>query len=393
MPTKSPSSTPRGKRIAFFLVMLLVSGLVACGIAEFALRLFPVPGIIFHNYYYDEVTGGKYYPNSTAMFRGDDGVLIRRDVNSWGFLDVDHELAPPPFTLRSAFFGDSYVEALQVPIEQTFFRLIENDLDLRTSELTKIHTRDGKAVNAVETLAFGISGRGALQEYLECKRWMRPADFDYVVYVFVENDPANLIPAFSGDGTMPFPVIDADSFTVDNSAVERMSYKASWWHRAMQRVKSHSLVVSTIEGRLKLLRKYGAKREVTEADRAGVDTVGVAPMAPSSWPPDMVPKGWELQERVMDRWRKDVEAQGRKFVVMHVPRGNEVLRTPIAEQDTWASRLHAYCKDRRVPLVDPTPRFIKRMDAGETMYHHHFTPEGHRAFAESFVDYLLKAAR
>jgi len=105
-----------------------------------------------------------------------------------------------------------------------------------------------------------------------------------------------------------------------------------------------------------------------------------------------VPTGWELQERVMDKWRSEVEAQGRKFVVLHVPRGNEVLHTPIAEQDTWASRLHAYCAARGMALVDPTPVFVARMDAGQAMYHNHFTPAGHRAFAEAFVNYLLKSS-
>jgi len=46
---------------------------------------------------------------------------------------------------------------------------------------------------------------------------------------------------------------------------------------------------------------------------------------------------------------------------------------------------------------DPTERdryeiAVKREDAGQKMYHNHFTPDGHRAFAESFVDYLLKSA-
>lgn len=387
--TKSPSKPPRRKRIALFTAMLLVSGVVALVLAEIALRLFPVPGITFHNYYYDSVTGAKYFPHSTYMFRGEDGVLVRRSVNSWGYTDVEHSLEAPSGTLRIGFFGDSYVEAVQVPIEQTFFRLIETDLDLRTSELARLHTRDDRAINSVETIAFGVSGRGALQSYLECGRWMEPLDLDYVVYVFVENDPANLLPELSGDGTLPFPVLAADSFTVDYSAVEKRAYKASWWHRAMQRIKANSLVVSTIEGRLKLLKAYGAKRKVTAADREGRADATHAPMAPSIWPPGLVPKGWELQERVMDRWREEVGAQGRKFVIMHVPRGNEVLRTPVAEQDTWALKLREYCKDRRVPLIDPTPVFVARMDQGETMFHNHFTPEGHRAFAESFVLYLV----
>ena len=116
---------------------------------------------------------------------------------------------------------------------------------------------------SVETIAFGISGRGALQSYLECKNWMEKLDLDYVVYVFVENDPADQIRQLKGPGLIPYPIAADDSFTVDDSAIRAEAYKATWWHRAMQRIKSNSLVVSTIEGRLKLLKSYGARRTVT----------------------------------------------------------------------------------------------------------------------------------
>jgi hypothetical protein len=285
------------------------------------------------------------------------------------------------------------VEALQVPIEATFFRLIEDDLDLRTSELANLKTRDGRAINAVETIAFGMSGRGALQSYLECNTWMQKLDLDYVVYVFVENDPADQMRELEGPALKPYPVAEGDSFTVDFSGVRAQSYKASWWHRGMQRIKSNSLVVSTIESRLKLLKSYGAKVSVTQADRNGASgAVGSAPMATSAWPPELVSKGWDLQERVMDRWRHEVEVQGREFVIMHVPRGEEVLHVPFAKQDTWATRLQAYCKARHVPLVEPTPLFIAREKTGQKMYHNHFTPDGHRAFAEAFAEFLVKEA-
>lgn len=393
---KEPSPRTRAssaRRFALFSIMLAVSGVIALILAEIALRLFPIPGIIFHNFYYDPVTGGKYYPNSTVTFRGDDGVLIRRSVNSWGYVDVEHAVAKAPGTLRIGFFGDSYVEAMQVPLEATFFRLIEDDLDLRTSELASLKTHKGNGINAVETIAFGMSGRGALQSYLECARWMDKLDLDYVVYVFVENDPADQIRQLKGPGLIPYPVAAGDSFTVDDSEIRAQAYKASWWHRGMQRIKSNSLVVSTIEGRLKLLKSYGAKRTVTQADRNGAaGAAGYAPMAPSVWPPDLVPKGWDLQERVMDKWSREVGRDGRHFVVMHVPRGEEVLHIPFAEQDTWATRLQAYCTSRQIPLVEPTALFVKQEAQGRKMYHNHFTPDGHRAFAEAFVDYFVKSA-
>jgi hypothetical protein len=79
-------------------------------------------------------------------------------------------------------------------------------------------------------------------------------------------------------------------------------------------------------------------------------------------------------------------------VILRVPRSEEIA-VPLAEQDTWAPRLHEYCARRGIALVDPTAVFLERMDAGDQIYHHHFTPAGHRAFADAFVEAFLALQR
>jgi hypothetical protein len=369
--------------------VVTVSGVIALVVAEIILRAFPIPGITYHSFYYDAETGGKYYPHTALIYRGESGVEIRRRSNAWGFPDVDHKLERAPGVLRMGFFGDSYVEALQVKSEDTFVQLIEGGLNAHVGELDGAHNRRGEPVTSIEAFAFGISGRGTLQSWLECMNWMAKCDLDYVIYVFVENDPADQIPQLKAADTVPYPIISADSFVVDYSFNDRYGYKTTWWHRAMQRIKSHSLVVSTIETRLKLLKSYGAKRRMTEADRTG-GGVGPAPMAPSAWPPGLLPVGWTLMERVLDRWKRDVEEEGRHFVIIRVPR-EEAVAVPLAVQDTWAPRLTDYCAAMNIPLIDPTPYLLSTMHAGEKVYDDHFTPAGHRAFAQAFVDNFIGA--
>jgi hypothetical protein len=365
------------------------AGLAALGIAEVVLRLVPIPGIAYHSFYYDPVTGGKFYPNTTLIYRSADGAQVVRHTNAWGFADVDHELKPAPGTLRIGFFGDSYTEARQVPLEDTFFRLVEDDLNGRIPELVGETNRRGEPVRHVETIAFGITGRSTLQSYLECTQWMEKADLDAVVYVFVENDPGDNIQAMRGSDEVPVAELAGDSFVVDTSFNQRYGHKNSWWHRAMQRVKANSLVVSTVEGRLKLLKRHGVKRTVTEADRAGGAGGGGVTMVPSAWPQDLVEGGWTLVERILDRWSLYVTSSGREFAVIRVPR-EEVVSDPLAGQDSWAPRLHAYCARRGIPLIDPTPGMIPPMQRGEKVYYDHFTPLGHRVFADAFVAYWLE---
>lgn len=386
-PTRSTSHPSRSRRFARYTALLAFGSVIALVVGEAVLRLVPIPGITYHSYYYDAVTGGKYYPRSTLMYRGRDGVEVRRRANSWGFPDVDHEITPAPGTLRIGFFGDSYGEVRQVPIDETYFRRVEKSLNERIGDLYGRKNRRGEPVKRVEVISFGMSGRSTLQSYLECTQWMEPSDLDQVVYVFVENDPGDQIPLMRGSDEVPFPILAGDSFVVDNSFRRRYGHKATRWHRTVQMLKSNSLVVSTLEGRLKLLLRHGIKPAVTEADRTGGAQGGGVSMVPSTWSPELREEGWTLMERVLDRWHRDVQAHGRTFVIARVPR-EEVVADPLETQDSWALRLHLYCAERGIPLVDPTPVFLERMAAGEKMYLDHFTPEGNRAFADALIAYF-----
>jgi hypothetical protein len=387
----APGRPSAGKRAALILLLAGISGALALLSAEVILRLVPIAGISYHAFYYDPVTGGKNYPKATLIWRSARGDEVRRRTNAWGFPDVEHELARAPGTLRIGFFGDSYTEAMQVPLEDTFFRVVDRALNARIDELGNMSRHRGEPIRRVEAICFGMSGRGTLQSYLECGQWMERTDLDYVVYVFVENDPFDQVRALKESDIVPYPVLSADSFTVDRSFHARYGYKDQWPHRVAQYLKAHSLVVSTIEGRLKLLMNYGIKRRVTEAERTGAVGVGGKPgMAPSTWPDSLLGVGWELTERVLDRWARDVEGSGRHFVVIRVPR-EEVLLEPLAGQDSWAPRLHEYCARARVPLIDPTPHLAERFHAGHEIYYDHFTAEGHRAFAEAFVSFMVAA--
>ena len=390
MKASSPSyRSSRARRILLTAALLVFAGLAALGIAEVVLRLVPIPGITYHSFYYDPVTGGKYYPKTTLMYRSPDGVQVVRHANAWGFADVDHELKPTPGTLRIGFFGDSYTEARQVPLEDTFFRLIEADLNDRIPQLVGETNRRGEPVRHVEAISFGITGRSTLQSYLECTQWMEKADLDAVVYVFVENDPGDNIQPMRGSDEVPVAELAGDSFVVDTSFNQRYGHKTSWWHRTMQRIKSNSLVVSTVEGRLKLLKRHGIKRTVTEADRLGGAGGGGVTMVPSAWPQHLVEDGWTLVERILDTWSHYVTSTGREFVILRVPR-EEVVTAPLAGQDSWAPRLHAYCSRRNIPLIDPTPGMIPHVQRGEKIYYDHFTSLGHRVFADAFVSYWLE---
>lgn len=375
----------RGRKILFTLVLVLTSLATALVIAEVVLRLVPIPGVAYHSFYYDDLTGGRYYPATKMTYRNARGDFVQRRVNSWGYADVDHALEKGPGAVRIGFFGDSYTHAAQVPIEKTFFRRIQARLNEASAPP---HPR-------VECIAYGVSGYSMLQSYLECRRWMDRADLDFIVYVFVENDLGDQLRSMKPTQPIPFARLSGDTFVVDFSFRDRVGYKSSRWHRAQQYLKSNSLVVSTIEGRVKLLRRHGVKTRVNPAEMRMAEGAAegkplTSSVRPSEWPDSLRAEAAELGRRVLVRWTNEVRASGRPFIVLYVPRERE-LGNPYEEQDTWVAWLAGVCDELGIDMVDPSPELIARRDRGIEIYYDHWAAGGHEAAAEAFASYFVRA--
>jgi hypothetical protein len=375
----------RGTRFFLSAALVVLSVFSAFVIAEIILRIVPIPGVGLHAYCYDDVTGGRHYPNAVYTYRNDRGDYVKRKVNSWGYLDTEHERMKAPNTVRIGFFGDSYTQAVQVPLEETFFRRIEATLNER-------HAAAGRKERRYEAIAFGISGYGTLQSYLESRRWMGTADLDYVVYVFVENDLGDQIPAIKRSDAIPYPVLSGDTIVIDDSFKRRYAYKKSWLHRLQQYLKAHSLALDTAISRAKLLRGHGVKTTVTPEERqmavrGDKTTIPESGWAPSTWPDTLRAKAATLGERVLTRWAEEVRQSGRTFIVLYIPREREMYK-PFAEQDTWAEWLAAVCAEENIPLVDPSPQLVKRRDRGEEVFFDHLAASGHAAVSDAFVEFF-----
>jgi hypothetical protein len=297
---------------------------------------------------------------------------VRRKVNGWGYLDRNHGTAKPAGTRRIGFFGDSFTEARQVPLDSTFFRRIE------------------RATNATECIAIGIMGYGTLQSYLECRRWMPRLALDEVVYVFCENDPANLVPALNMSDTCPYPVLVGDSIVVDRSFATKYANKRHWTHRTWQYLKSHTLLFSTLETRWHLLRSRGVRVHVATEDRL-MNTKTDQHEKPSyNSPPSALPDSVRslcenLCAHVILPWKKDVESAGKRFVILYIPRPSEVAR-PADQRDSWEKWLAAFCRSNDIEMIDPSERFFRDATHGEELFYDHLTSRGHDVLAAAFLD-------
>ncbi|MCI0450865.1 MAG: hypothetical protein L0Z51_00575 [Candidatus Latescibacteria bacterium] len=368
---------PRRRRFAAYTVLVGAALVLACVIAEIVLTVAPIPGITYHTFYYDDVTGQRFYPHTTMIYRNERGDHVRRRVNDWGYLDADHGLFKMAGAIRIGFFGDSFTEARQVPLAQTFHGRLEAELNRPT------------ASSQYECIAISMMGYGTLQSWLECRRWMETLDLDHVVYVFCENDPGNNVPALNFSDDVPYPVLVGDSLAIDRSFAERNAHKARWKHRTWQYLKSNSLLFSTIETRVRFLQSRGIDLRVDEAERhmaapAGRNAPIAAISPPSTWPDSLRDHAALLTERVIVEWKREVEASGRTFVIAYVPR-TAAVKTPQLPADDWHAWLRDVCARNQVSMIDPTERLVALQASGRDVFFDHFTDAGHEAFAAELL--------
>lgn len=95
-------------------------------------------------------------------------------ANNFGFHDNDFRYRKDDSIFRIAILGDSYVEALQVPREKTFHKLLEDMLN--SSNISK---------KKIEVYSFGHSGNGTLLNFYYLKNYGIKFKPDLVIDCFL----------------------------------------------------------------------------------------------------------------------------------------------------------------------------------------------------------------
>jgi hypothetical protein len=242
----------RGRNVIRYLAPRLLalgfSILFVVLIGEVALRLAPqlLPKGHYGSGRFDEELQLKVH-GSAAIYNK--VRFVHRVPNAAGFMDIDHETPKPEGTTRIGFFGDSYVESLQVPFSQTFFARLAQELHRER----------------VETYSLGISGWGTLHSLLAYQALANERELDVAVYVFVENHPGDNSYAIRGAQTRgqtpsPSAVLKESPpgfeirWPIDPADLP-LSYRVGKW------IQNRSLLAKLLNSRLQLIAKQGAVPE------------------------------------------------------------------------------------------------------------------------------------
>lgn len=158
------------KNIAINIAILILTAIITLFIIEFTLGFFTLEGDQF--WMQDDRVGSIHIPNKEGKWISP---LYNTNVkiNSIGFRDKEHTLEKSPNTYRIIILGDSFVEALQVPIEKSFPVLLEQKLNAEPKNKT------------VEVIILGCSGWGTSNEYLALQKIGLDYQPDMVIIAFL----------------------------------------------------------------------------------------------------------------------------------------------------------------------------------------------------------------
>jgi hypothetical protein len=162
----------------------------------------------------DPNLGWKLKPGASGEWKGEGASFVR--VNSDGLRDDrEHTKAKPPNTLRVAVLGDSFTEAIHVPVEQTFWSKLERKLG---------NCAAVKGRKNVEVLNFGVQGYGTAQELIMLRKKVWDYNPDIVVLAFFTgNDAINNSPKLEYDLYRPFFVDNASGKLVPDMSFRKLA--------------------------------------------------------------------------------------------------------------------------------------------------------------------------
>ena len=177
-PTRESPRLSRRRRWWFAGIALSLGLFAGFAIAELLLRLF---GWDYRSPYdFDAQCGVRLRPG--FQFPQTSEGRARILINSAGCRDVEHDVRKPDDVLRIAVLGDSFAEAVQVELEQTFWSVMAKDLN------------DCRAMNGrwIEVLNFGVSGYGTTRELQALRNHVWRYQPDVILLAFLPgNDVRN----------------------------------------------------------------------------------------------------------------------------------------------------------------------------------------------------------
>jgi len=269
---------------------------VAFGIAVFEIASRVMLPDEAPEYTYDHYRGMAPIANLTYWQTDEGKALVQ--INSQRMRDKEHSKEKPANTIRIAVLGDSYAEAIQVPVEDTFWSVMER-------EIASCSALSGKRV---EALNFGVAGYGTTQELITLRHLVWGYAPDVVLLaVTTGNDVRNNSKELEPFKGVPFYIRDGEALVLDNSFRELWAQKKEEAQRFPNSVLRQSRTWNIVS------KWFGSHTiaATNENQELGLNDEVYMPPPNSDWE-----EAWRITEELLAIMHSEVRDKGARFLLV-----------------------------------------------------------------------------
>jgi lysophospholipase L1-like esterase len=372
----------------FFIVIFAI--IVAFFLLELLLRLtLPVP-VNLAKLQASDIYVHENKPNAKYVNTIPSHTPIPISTNSFGFRGDEFSLKKDPKTTRIAVLGDSFAEALQVHLKDTWAKQL-------SSNLTK------KLNHKVEVYNFGISGYGTGQEWLVLKNKVLQFKPDIIILAFTGNDVGDVYTnkiVVNNHGKLRFlPPEQRLGGNLLGQKV-RLLYTYQYISNILAKYPLGAKVVNKI--RTNILGFPNEERLITSDAQLVQGPFEV--IASQKNPPPEVITAEKTVELILEDMNKLADQNKSKFIIVTNIQQAQVL------PEKWAALVKQYkipknskanqinndilkiCSKLKILCFDPEKAFLKETQNGAILHFEedtHYNENGHRLFANEVERFLL----
>lgn len=325
-------SLPRKlKQLLLKPVLIVASVVVALLVVELALRII---GYSYPEFYIaDDSRGYALRPGMQGWYQKEGRAYVT--INSQGLRDAEHQVPKPPNTVRIAVLGDSYAEALQVPVENAFWFVM-------ASRLNEQLVSTGKKI---EVINFGVSGYGTGQELLTLREHVWQYEPDIVLLAFTtNNDVTDNSRELKKTSEVPYFVHSEGQLILDDSFRSSRKYSirvstlgklGAWSYDHFRVAQAFAEALRSVRILTPKFQKRLTRSALTHVDDShnrkfersaelGIDNFVYLEPDNKVWQ-----EAWSVTEELLAIMNQEVTAKGAKFLVVTLSNAAQVLPNPV----------------------------------------------------------------
>ncbi len=370
------------------ILTILLPVLIGVALFELACRIADIDFNPNPNWRFNPILGWTQDPGKTYDIVID-GASVRVEFNRMGFRDDEHPRPKPPGTRRIVVIGDSFSEAVQVNLEETYFRRLEALLN-----------RSGP--DRWEIINLGVGDFGTAQEWLALQNFGYQFDPDFVLLeIYPLNDICNNSIRLAGlcksqnDEYRPYYVSGDDRL------------RLTWVDPGREWLRSHLVAFGALEKAWLIGRKHYCEADPDQLHRDRYTALGLPddPLlltyAADDDQPPQVAQGWRITESILRAMDRELDARGIRWMAFTIPfewfvadRWHRFSRShrPIPLRRDYADeRIRRLCDSLGTPFLSLLPVFDAHPDIFFPARGGHLNPPSHELVAEALLKKMHEA--